>query len=97
MIVRCAMSRLNVRAIRLFMHALGADVCCAAHVLSNGGKSVTHGVLHIAVLFAIFRDHINIGKQFCRLMKKQPTLHQLTATELELQALSSCVECSIDS
>ena len=40
---------------------------------------------------------INIGKQFCRLMKKQPTLHQLTATELELQALSSCVECSIDS
>ena len=40
---------------------------------------------------------INIGKQFCRLMKKQSTLHQLTATELELQALSSCVECSIDS
>jgi hypothetical protein len=40
---------------------------------------------------------INIGKQFCRLMKKQPTQHQLTATELELQALSSCVECSIDS
>jgi hypothetical protein len=56
MIVRCVMSLLDVRAIRRFVHALGADVRCAALVLSNGGRRVTHRVPHIAVLFAIFRD-----------------------------------------